>query len=208
MTGLINKNAIQGTFALLIVFLLFIFASFFATTYESGIHSFVMEGGSLGMIAYVFITIIAIIIAPISTLPLMPIASALWGWPLAGVLSIIGWTVGAQIAFFIAQRFGKTLIEKIISIEKLKTIEERIPKRRIFWSVVFLRMMIPVDVLSYALGLFSQMKSGAYFFATLIGVTPFAFVFAYMGTIPALYQIGVLIIGVIALLLWRVFRKQ
>lgn len=207
MKKYLNKNTLRGVLALIIVAGLFVLASIVASRYENEIQLLVKNDGVLGMTAYVMITIIAIVVAPISTLPLMPLASMLWGWPLAGVLSIIGWTIGAQIAFSIARRFGKSFIEKIISVEKLKTIEERIPKRQLFWSVVFLRMTIPVDVLSYALGLFSQMKSSTYFFATLIGVTPFAFVFAYAGTIPILYQIEFLVVLSIVLLLWHVSRR-
>lgn len=208
MKKYLNKNTLRGVLALIIVAGLFVLASIVASRYENEIQLLVKNDGVLGMTAYVMITIIAIVVAPISTLPLMPLASMLWGWPLAGVLSIIGWTIGAQIAFSIARRFGKSFIEKIISVEKLKTIEERIPKRRLFWSVVFLRMTIPVDVLSYALGLFSQMKSSAYFFATLVGVTPFAFVFAYAGTIPIFYQIEALVVLSSVLLLWHVSRRR
>lgn len=207
MKKYLNKNTLRGVLALIIVAGLFVLASIAASRYENEIQLLVKDGGVFGMSAYVMITIIAVVVAPISTLPLMPLASMLWGWPIAGVLSIIGWAIGAQIAFSIARRFGKSFIEKIISVEKLKTIEERIPKRQLFWSVVFLRMTIPVDVLSYALGLFSQMKSSTYFFATLIGVTPFAFVFAYAGTIPILYQIEFLVVLSIVLLLWHVSRR-
>lgn len=208
MKKYLDKKILRRIFALIIVAGVFVLASIIADRYENEISLLVKDGGVLGMITYVAITIIAVVVAPISILPLMPLASMLWGWPLAGVLSIIGWTIGAQIAFAIARQFERSFIEKIIPREKLKAIEGRIRKQQLFWSVVFLRMVIPVDVLSYALGLFSQINSTAYFFATLIGVTPFAFVFAYVGTIPTFYQIAVLIVGVIVLSLLYVFRKR
>jgi len=55
--------------------------------------------------------------------------------------------------------------------------------------VVFLRVGVPVDVLSYGLGLFSKMPLKDYFFATLLGVSPFAFVFSFLGIFPIYYQI-------------------
>jgi len=67
-------------------------------------------------------------------------------------------------------------------------------------------MTVPVDVLSYVLGLFSRMKSAPYFFATLIGVAPFAFVFAYAGTLPFLYQMEALGLALFVMLL--VFLKN
>jgi len=37
-----------------------------------------------------------------------------------------------------------------------------------------LRMVLPVDILSYALGLFSNISFIRYMLATIIGVTPFS----------------------------------
>jgi len=51
-------------------------------------------------------------------------------------------------------------------------------------------MVVPVDVLSYALGLFSNISKTRYFLATLIGVTPFAFLFAFVGSVNIFYQLG------------------
>lgn len=190
MINTTNYKKIFGSLiSIIIVVTFFILASMFAKNYENEIRTFVALDGVFGMVVYILITAIAIVIAPISTLPLIPIATNLWGWSVAGALSIVGWTIGAQIAFVLARHLGKPFIKKIISIEKLNSFEDRIPKSNLFWTVVFLRMTVPVDILSYALGLFSQMRSWPYFWSTLIGITPFAFVFAYVGKLPVGFQI-------------------
>jgi len=63
-------------------------------------------------------------------------------------------------------------------------------------------MAIPVDVLSYTLGLFTSISFSRYLLATFIGVIPFAFFFAYAAGFPTVLQvisailaIEVLIIG-------------
>ena len=56
-----------------------------------------------------------------------------------------------------------------------------------------MRMVIPVDVLSYAIGLFSTMSLKSYTLATVIGITPFAFIFAYTAKLPLWLQVCVLI---------------
>ncbi len=209
MKRVLNKREIiSGVLALAVVGGLFVFASILAARHENEIRILVNEGGAMGVIGYVLITIVAVVVAPISTLPLMPIATVLWVWFWAGFFSIVGWTIGSQIAFYLARRFGKSFIRRITSIEKLKEIEDRIPQHHLFWSVVLLRMTIPVDVLSYALGLFSHMKSNTYFISTLIGVTPFAFILAYAGTLPIIYQIEFLVVGAFALSLWYVLRRR
>ena len=204
---IINKNTILSILGIATILILFILASFIVHTYESEINMLTERGGAFGMIAYIFIVVLAIVIAPISTVPLIPIASGLWGWFMAGVLSITGWAIGAQIAFHLARRFGKPLVEKLISIDKLTKFEERFSKEHIFWTIVFLRIVIPVDILSYAIGLFSNIKSSIYFFATVIGILPFAFVLAYAGTLTVWLQLIVFLVVATIFISWYASTK-
>ena len=127
------------------------------------------------------------------------------GWMLTGILNIVGWMIGSWIAFIIARKYGVKLVKKFISIEKTHEIENKIPKEHLFWSVVLLRVIIPIDILSYALGLFTKMSTRSYLLATLIGITPFAFIWAYLGGFPFKYQaILFLIIGILISLGWIV----
>lgn len=142
-----------------------------------------------GIVFYILITIIAVVIAPVSTLPLLPVAVKLWGSFYAAVFSIIGWTIGSAIAFWLARRYGKPFISKIISTNKIEKIEKIIPKNNIFISIILLRIALPVDILSYSLGLFSSISFKLYITATIIGLSPFAFAFSYIATFPIWLQI-------------------
>jgi len=57
-------------------------------------------------------------------------------------------------------------------------------------------MGIPVDILSYAVGLFTDIHAITYFWATLVGIVPFAFIFSYAGMFPWYLQISAFIIGI------------
>jgi uncharacterized membrane protein YdjX (TVP38/TMEM64 family) len=119
---------------------------------------------------------------------------------ITGALSIIGWGIGAIIAFLLAQHYGKPLVQRFIPPDRLRAIERLIPQKNLFWSVIFLRMTVPVDVLSYALGLFTEMSLESYVTATIIGITPFALFIAYSGTLVPMYQLiamGVLLLVII-----------
>ncbi|OJI08944.1 MAG: hypothetical protein COV08_02525 [Candidatus Vogelbacteria bacterium CG10_big_fil_rev_8_21_14_0_10_49_38] len=199
---ILNKNTILSILGVAVILALFVFLSFITTSYKNEINVLAERGGVFGMIAYVLVTVIAVVVAPISTIPLIPVASGLWGWFVAGVLSIAGWAIGAQIAFQLARSFGKPLVAKLISLEKIARFEERLSKEHMFWTIVFLRVVIPVDVLSYAVGLFSNMKSGMYFFATLVGIAPFAFVLAYAGTLTVWLQFMVFLIVAVIFISW------
>jgi len=184
-----NKKLITGVLTLLAVAVFFIGSAYLGNQYEQELRLLVDSNGLLGMSVYVLITTLAIVIAPVSTLPLIPIAVTMWGWQITGILSIIGWVIGSQIAFSLARNYGKNLIKKFVSLEKIERLEQRISQENIFWTVVLLRMTLPVDVLSYALGLFSNMQAKAFFLATLLGVTPFAFIFSYLGSLPLTFQL-------------------
>lgn len=186
--GLKKKNNIISVQEVIIVILLFLFFGYLAQRYLDFLQGFIGRS-ILGMLFYVFLLVIAVVIAPINGTPFVAVAAHLWGWVLAGVLSIIGWTLGSIIAFLLARRYGTALLKRFVSIKKLESYEKLLPKENLFWSIVFLRMTVPVDILSYVLGLFSTLKLREYFFATLIGVAPFAFVFAYVGRLPLFYQL-------------------
>ena len=62
-------------------------------------------------------------------------------------------------------------------------------------------MVLPVDILSYALGLFTTIKTWKYILATFIGVIPFAFIFSYAGMVNIYYQIGAFVLAALVLLL-------
>jgi uncharacterized membrane protein YdjX (TVP38/TMEM64 family) len=177
------------------VAILFIAAAYASRAYEEVIRDMVGLGGVSGAFLYILVTIIGTVIAPVSTLPLLPIATTLWGFVVAALLSILGWTLGAMIAFALARGYGRSFVEKLIDVKKVQVVSEAVLGKHPFWTVLLLRIVMPVDLLSYAVGLFVDMSFFSYTLATLIGVTPFAFVFAYAASLPIIYQIGV---GVVA----------
>ena len=203
-----HKKIVTTVITFVVIIGLFFLASYFAKTYDTEIRSMVMSNGYAGAGMYVLLTTMSVVIAPISTLPLIPLAAGIWGWFIAGILSIIGWMLGAQIAFMLARVFGKPFIQRIISLDKLNEYESRIPEKNMFWTVVLLRIIRPVDILSYALGLFSKIRSFPFFMATLIGVTPFAFIFSYIGTLSSRLQVIIIIEVVAASLLFLLYKKS
>lgn len=190
----------KSIIGILIIIIFFIFSSYIIQNNFINARD-LLENNIAGMLTYIFILVIATVIAPISALPILPLASNIWGWFLAASLSIVGWTLGAIIAFALARKYGVPLVKRFISLERIAKLENRIPKENIFWSIVFLRMSIPVDILSYILGLFSHIRFRTYFLATLIGVSPFAFIFAFLGGLPFYYQIIALFLALLFILI-------
>ena len=197
-----KKNKIKAVIPVAIIVVLFVVSAFYSQKYGEEAKIFVERGGVFGMVAYAVIAVIATVAAPISVAPLMPIAANVWGVAATAALSILGWTIGSLVAFAIGRRYGLPLAQKFISVHNLEKLHKHIPQKRIFWSVVLLRIMIPVDLLSYALGIFGVLGWRRYTLATIIGITPFAFIFSYLGTLPISYQLfsipaGILLIFIV-----------
>lgn len=185
--------------SLLVLILLFLASTYFAQIYSGELVLLVGEKRLLGIVAYTLVAVLTTVIAPLNSIPLMPIATNIWGPIITALASIVGWLIGALIAFGISRKYGRGLVEKIFSREKVDAFEKRVPQQNLFWSIVFLRMAVPVDMLSYILGLFSTISWTTYTFATLIGITPFAFVLAYTGMLPFRYQVMGMAVALIAL---------
>ncbi len=189
-----------------IIILLFVVSSYLI---KSNIDYFrnTIGDGIFSMLIYVFISILSEVIVPIASVPLIPIASHIWGWPLTAILSIIGWTIGSFIAFMIARIYGVKIVERFVSMKKIQKYEKKIPKEHIFWSIVFIRMVFPVDIVSYVLGLFSEIDTKTFVLATAIGITPFAFLFAYLGNVNIKNLLLVIVLYFVILGIWLFIKK-
>ena len=180
----------RNTFLLLFAFVaVFIFASYVARKFEPIIRITLHGAGVFGPLGFIVLTALFVVfVIPLDIVFLIPIGVLVWGAPYTALMSIAGWTIGAGIAFYIARHFGSNTVRKLIGLKRVEALEKRIPKRNIFWLVVLWRMAVSVDVLSYALGLVSKISFQDYVLATVIGVTPFGFFFAYAGTLPMGFQ--------------------
>ncbi|MDD5083547.1 MAG: VTT domain-containing protein [Candidatus Moranbacteria bacterium] len=176
----------------------FIVLSYAAQTHVDTLARMVGEGW-FGKLSYVAMTIIATVIAPVSSVPLIAAASGLWGWVMGALLSILGWFIGAAIAFELSRSYGRKRILESLNDQSKAALQRIIPQRYGFVGLILLRMSVPVDVLSYALGLFSSVDRKTYYISTAIGIIPFAFVFAYFGMIDYRWQIAVFILAVVAI---------
>ena len=186
---------IQYIIGALVAALAFVAISEVSQSYSETLQNLTEQAGLLGIFSYIVIMIISIVIAPIGTGFLLPIAANSWGPISAAIYSIVGWTIGAMTAFFLAKKYGIKLVKNVKTIQRLRTVEKAIPQRNVFLVVVLLRMAFPVDLLSYALGIFSSMGYGMFFWSTVIGISPFAFIFSYAAVSSITSQVLVSTLG-------------
>lgn len=183
---------------------LFVVVTYFANAHQAVLQSFVENSPAAGVFIYLVLGMFDAVIAPGSTLPLVPVAGKLWGALGGGLLTIGGWVWGSTVAFWLARRFGEPVVKHLASEKKIETVKTYIPEN-LFWGVVLIRLVLPLDVTSYALGLFTTIGYGEYIAATIVGVAPGAFLLASLGSLPAAYEVLIYAASVV-LFIWFIQR--
>lgn len=144
------------------------------------IEPWIEQHETLGALIYVLAGAASVVLLPFSSLPLLPLATRVWGVWGAAALSALGWWLGALIAFWVA-RAARPSLERFVSLAALDRIERAIPPDIGFAGIVLLRVLLPVDGASFALGLLRDLSFKTYALASLLGLLPFAFVWSYAG---------------------------
>ena len=191
----------------IVIILLFIASSFVSQQYTDIVRDYVLKNQLVGALAYVLAVILAITIAPLSSIPLIPILVSVWGILFTAILTIFSWTIGSIIAFWIARKFGAPIVGKFVSLEKIDKSYTEIPEKNLFWYLLLLRTTIPVDILSYALGILTKVEWKMYIITTFLGIIPAVLLLSYFGSFPVEYQLLLFVLG-IALTAFFLFLKK
>jgi uncharacterized membrane protein YdjX (TVP38/TMEM64 family) len=135
-----------------------------------------LRGLWYGPLAFLVVFTLACVLAiPASVFVLA--AGFIWGWHLGGIYSIAGGLLGAIASFWVGRFVGEGLLEKFGRVGKAVA---RQVDHAGFRSLLVLRFIpgIPFAVLNYGAGV-AGVRFRDFVPATLIGVTPPMFVFAY-----------------------------
>jgi uncharacterized membrane protein YdjX (TVP38/TMEM64 family) len=202
-----NKNLAKDILPLIIIAGIFVFSAFLTQQYTETLQELIMGYDFAGIILYILAIILAIVVAPFTSIPLIPLAVSLWGIFWTVIISVFGWTLGSMLAFWIARKYGSGIVRRFVSLEKIKENYKHIPENNLFWYLIFLRAVTPVDILSYALGLFTDIGWKIYFFTTLLGVIPATVILAYLGSVPVHYQIAAFVVGIVIIIPIILFHR-
>ncbi|MBL7045848.1 MAG: TVP38/TMEM64 family protein [Parcubacteria group bacterium] len=173
------RDIVLGALFLLVV-LVFTFFIFIDGPFEP-LKQYLGENKIVTGAVFALLVFLATVVAPVAALPLAPAVSVFIGPFATGVISIIAWGLGAVVAFLIARYLGRPVLERFVDLKYIDRFERHIPERDKFVWLILLRVLVPVDIPSYAVGLLSKMRLRVYTLATFIGITPFSFIWAYGG---------------------------
>lgn len=192
------------------VLLLFALGLALARHYAQPIGQVLNAHAAAGAAVFVASSALAVVLPLASNLPLVPLAALAWGPGWTALWLLVGWVIGSAASFVLGRRVRAWILRRFPSIARHADIDRLVHPRHRFASLVSLRMTFPVDVLSYALGLFScRTTLVEVTLSTALGAAPFAWLFAWFPTLSGGAQWAVLAASTAAFLVhlaW-VFRQ-
>lgn len=131
---------------------------------------------------------------------------ALWG----GLLSVFGASVAAAVSFGLARALGRGPVEALVGGTSLESADHWFARYGAY--AVLVGRLIPVlsfDVVSFAAGL-TRMRFPGFLLATIVGMAPATFVYAYLGDhAPQYVEALFLVFGVvIAVTLFAAYLRR
>ena len=176
------------------VVVLFGAALVLAREFAAPIQSALAAHSRLGIVVFFVTSVVAVLLPMLTNLPLLPLAVLAWGPWWTALLLLLGWVGGAALSFWLGRHAQATILRHFPSVQRHADIDRLIHPRHRIGSLVMLRMTFPVDVLSYALGLFSRSTTLAEnALSTALGGAPFALLFSWFPTLSVTCQVIVFV---------------
>lgn len=158
--------------------------------FEAPIRELLSQHPQLGVLVFIATSVIAVLAPMLTNLPLVPVAVLAWGPAWTAAMLLAGWVVGSALSFALGRYAQGVIIRRFPSVNRYTDIDRLIHPNHRIASLVLLRMSFPVDVLSYALGLFSRETTFAQTaVSTALGGAPFAVLFALFPALPTSVQL-------------------
>ncbi len=174
---LLRKTVVGGVviafFA--VIALYFVATTFWGLSFKIDAEPFrewVEARGVLGVVVFILVLALSVLFAPIPNVPIFIAAGLAWGPVLGTIYCMIGLTLGSSVAFWVARKFGRKHLARLIGRHAASRIDHMVDTmggRIVFWT----RLMpgVNFDWISFVAGM------TAVPFRTFI-------VFSFLGMLP------------------------
>lgn len=171
------KNLLLPTILLIVIIL---FAHLLKSLDLEAIADAVKNQGVTGWLIFVFFITVSIVFSPVNALIIMPLALISYGYWLAATLTFIGNVIGGAINFYIARKFGRPVVGKIVGKKLIKRVDE-FTEVAGWKGFLILRILGSnyYDYVSYAAG-FTNLKENIYFAITIPTSLVWTFLLFYL----------------------------
>lgn len=168
---------------------LFVAAVWLTRHYEATVYEVLTRHAWLALGLFFLTSVTAVLMPVMSNLALVPAFVLVWGPGRTALVLLAGWIVGAALSFILGRHVRSLILRVFPSVGRHADIDRLIHPRHRMLSLIMLRMTFPVDVLSYALGLFSVRTTLVEnLVSTTVGAAPFAILFTVLPVLSATAQ--------------------
>ena len=203
----LSKNRIKGIIFVLAYILFVIVVWYYVSSFlvdKEAVRNIVTSYGSLSPIVFILIQIIQNIVAPIAHYPILLAGGFIFGPILGFFYNWIGTTIGTFLIIFLVKKFGRPLVEKMVSkkfIDKYDSIVKKLTPFGLF--IIYFLPGFPDDEISYLVAL-SSLPTKSILIAIILGKTGGASL-SFIGDSLANGTAPMLIINVVILLIGVLF---
>ena len=197
-----EHTLLYRVFLLLLVVLALLVIGFVGARLLAGVAIDDLLLSAKGFAPFVIIGLIVleVVFAPLPGTFIIVAAGALFGVWLGALYSYIGNVLGSLLAFFLAQRFGRPLVEKLASKKLLERYDGFFQRYKHMIFIFYCLPIIPVDILSFSCGL-SDMRWRKFVLVMGLGFIPNILLLSFAGQVMAGLSVILMIVYVLVLLL-------
>lgn len=134
----------------------------------------------LGTVIFVLLAALSAMLVFFSGLLLVPIGIQVWGPEGCFLLLWGGWFLGGLITYSIGRHFGRPMVLRMLSEEKMARYENRIPPASSFVAATLAQLALPSDISGYFFGLLGY-RARVYLGSLALAELPYAFGTVYLG---------------------------
>jgi uncharacterized membrane protein YdjX (TVP38/TMEM64 family) len=134
----------------------------------------------LGTVIFVLLAALSAMLVFFSGLLLVPIGIQVWGPAGCFLLLWAGWFLGGVITYSIGRHFGRPVVLRMLSEEKIARYENRIPESSTFVAATLTQLVLPSDISGYFFGLLGY-RARVYLGSLALAELPYAFGTVYLG---------------------------
>lgn len=143
----------------------------------------IQQSGHWAPLLFIVLCAFSMTIAPLSGSSLFVVGGALFGRQTAFLLSLTGTVIGCSANFWIAKKFGRDVVARLIgkaSLAELDKLTHWVMGKR---GVLYLTLLMPLsqDIVSYAAGL-TSISYSRFAIALLLGGTVIVAAYIYLGS--------------------------
>lgn len=157
-----------ATIIILVLIFIFMRENFGVLSNREAFQEYISGFGFWAPMVIILIIILEVIVAPIPGFVPITVAGFIFG-PIEGsVYAYIGNVAGSIIAFLIARKFGKYLVEKLVTKKRVEKYGKMISRHQYIMFAMYFLPIFPVDIISFAFGL-SDIKIKKFVLLVAIG---------------------------------------